>query len=78
MSTAPLLSAAYANSPVNTSPPFAPTVEHVSLYEATRAKATELTDAAARLQKVRAIYSRCDVPEFGYVTDTGDVVRRRT
>ncbi|KAI0753161.1 hypothetical protein C8Q80DRAFT_496992 [Daedaleopsis nitida] len=57
-STAPLLSAAYAYSPVNTSPPFAQSPEQVALLEGTRAKARELTDAAIRLQKEAELSSR--------------------
>ena len=51
-STVPLLSATYANSPVNTSPPFAPSAAQLALQENTRATAEELMSAAARLQKV--------------------------
>ncbi|RDX49343.1 hypothetical protein OH76DRAFT_1350927 [Lentinus brumalis] len=57
-STAPLLAAAYANSPVNTSPPFAPSAEQVSLQEETHSKAHELMSAAARLQKETELSSR--------------------
>ncbi|KAI1791153.1 hypothetical protein LXA43DRAFT_1181965 [Ganoderma leucocontextum] len=57
-STAPLLSTGYANSPANTSPPFAPSQDQVILETDTRAKAEDLIGAAARLQKETELSSR--------------------
>ena len=58
-SNAHLLATAYTNSPVNTSPPFAPSRDQVALQTNTHAKAEELIDAAGRLQKVCIV---CQMP----------------
>ncbi|KAI0369026.1 hypothetical protein BV20DRAFT_1082019 [Pilatotrama ljubarskyi] len=53
-----LLSAAYQNSPVNTSAPFAPPRKEEEIGHDARRKAGELTHAAARLQKDSELSSR--------------------
>ncbi|PIL33580.1 hypothetical protein GSI_04203 [Ganoderma sinense ZZ0214-1] len=67
-SNAPLLAMAYANSAVNTSPPFAPSRDQVIVQTNTRAKAEELIDAAGRLQKDTELSSR-DKRKLGAFTD---------
>ncbi|KAI0767127.1 hypothetical protein C8Q74DRAFT_1203828 [Fomes fomentarius] len=67
-STTPLLSAVYANSPVNTSPPFAPDAAQIALYESTCAKAGELIDAATRLQEEIELSTR-DKRKLGAFVD---------
>ncbi|OBZ69549.1 Uncharacterized protein C3F10.06c [Grifola frondosa] len=50
-SHAPLISALYANSPVNTSAPFAPPRDETTLEVEARYRTDQLTEAAARLNK---------------------------
>ena len=65
----PMLSTAYTNSPVNTSPPFAPSRDQVTLQTNTHAKAEELIDAAGRLQKV-CIARQTSVQRVTYCDDS--------
>ncbi|KAI0827992.1 hypothetical protein BC628DRAFT_1366672 [Trametes gibbosa] len=53
-----LLSVAYENAPVNTSPPFGPPPAEKAVKESARRKAEELTDASVRLQKASELSSR--------------------
>ncbi|KAI0774813.1 hypothetical protein BD413DRAFT_472172 [Trametes elegans] len=57
-SRAPLLTAAYENAPMNTSAPFAPPPDEIALRNDVRGKASELMQAAARLQKESELSSR--------------------
>ncbi|TBU31059.1 hypothetical protein BD311DRAFT_863568 [Dichomitus squalens] len=56
--TVPLLSTVYTHAPVNTSQPFAPGPALAALQADTRAKASELVEAAAKLQKDTELSSR--------------------
>ncbi|KAL1938516.1 hypothetical protein VTO73DRAFT_11539 [Trametes versicolor] len=53
-----LLSTAYANAPMNTSPPFSALSGETAAKEDTRSKAQGLTEAAARLQKESELSSK--------------------